>query len=76
MCGLTEGGIQAVVLALRKAGVYVPYKAVLTPYNKDWSAAALFAELYREHQAILAQRQSAHAQNAAKTEESSPEGEA
>ena len=76
MCGLTEGGIQAVVLALRKAGVYVPYKAVLTPYNKDWSAAALFAELYREHQAILAQRQSAHAQNAAKTEGSSPEGEA
>lgn len=60
MCGLTEGGIQTVVAMLRKAGLYIPYKAVLTPYNKDWTASELFAELYQEHQMMMQQRQSAH----------------
>lgn len=59
MCGLTEGGIQTVVMMLRKAGLYIPYKAVLTPYNKDWTAGELFAELYQEHQMMMQQRQSA-----------------
>ena len=62
MCGLTEGGIQTVVAMLRKAGLYIPYKAVLTPYNKDWTASELFAELYQEHQMMMQQRQSAHSE--------------
>ena len=56
MCGLSDGGVQTVVAMLRKAGLYIPYKAVLTPYNKDWTAGELFAELYQEHQMMMQQR--------------------
>lgn len=54
LCGLSDAGIQLVLAALRKAGIYIPYKAMLTPTNKDWTAAQLFAELYEEHQAMMA----------------------
>ena len=47
LCGLTDGGIQLAVMALRKAGLYIPYKASLTPTNKDWTVGQLFGELYQ-----------------------------
>ena len=54
LCGLSDAGIQLVLAALRKAGLYIPYKAMLTPTNKDWTVGQLFAELYEEHQAMMA----------------------
>lgn len=63
LCGLTGQGIQTVVTALRKAGLYIPYKASLTPINKDWNVGQLFCEIYQEHQMMQAQKQSKHAQN-------------
>ena len=54
MCGLTENSLQAVLAALRKAGLYIPYKAFLTQTNKDWNVGQLFGELYQEHQYMMA----------------------
>lgn len=62
LCGLTGPGIQLVLAALRKAGLYIPYKASLTPTNKDWTVGQLFGEIYQEHQMMQAQQQSKHAQ--------------
>ena len=50
LCGLSDDALQQAVMALRKAGLYLPYKAVLTPTNKDWTVRQLFCELYREHE--------------------------
>ena len=44
---------------LRREGVPVALKAVVTEQNKGWSAAALCRELRREHEAIRAQRTAA-----------------
>lgn len=51
MAGLSSTGIDAVLQAIRKSGIGpVPYKAILTPTNQHWDAAALLAELKREHE--------------------------
>ena len=63
MCGLTDGGIQVVLMALRKAGLYIPFKACLTPTNKDWSAGQLFGELYQEYQYMQEMQKSKNEQN-------------
>lgn len=66
LCGLSDAGIQSVVAALRKAGVYIPYKAALTPTNQDWTAGQLFGELVREHemmQQMLRERRAAEQRN-------------
>lgn len=52
LCGL-EGQLDALLPALTKAGVGRDcLKAVLTPYNRNWSAVRLHAELLREHRAM------------------------
>ena len=51
MAGLSSTGIDAVLQVIRKSGIGpVPYKAILTPTNQHWDAAALLAELKREHE--------------------------
>ena len=40
--------------AMRASGATVALKAVLTEQNSAWSAAALFGELRREHEAMRA----------------------
>lgn len=51
MAGLSGQRVDMVLSAIRKSGVGpVPYKAVLTPTNQSWDAAALLAELKREHE--------------------------
>lgn len=60
LCGLTGPGIQLAVTALRKAGLYIPYKAALTPTNKDWTVEQLFFELYQEHQYMQQNRAPKH----------------
>ena len=60
LCGLTGAGIQLAVAALRKAGLYIPYKASLTPTNKDWTVRQLFSEIYQEHQAMHSGQERVH----------------
>lgn len=48
MCGLSDKRIDALLLALRKAGVQVDYKAVLTPTNRKWNVLRLLLEMRAE----------------------------
>ena len=53
MAGFTSTQIDAFIKALRKKGVgRIDYKAVLTPYNKDWDSVALYREIKKEHEAM------------------------
>lgn len=53
MAGLSSSRVDAVILALRKAGIgRIDYKAVLTPTNQTWSAVTLYEEIAREHEAM------------------------
>ena len=52
MAGLGGERIDQVLRALRKSGVSVPYKAVLTAANQTWNAWDLFAEIKKEHETM------------------------
>lgn len=53
MAGLLSKRVDAVIYALRKAGVgRIDYKAVLTPTNQLWDALKLYEEIAREHEAM------------------------
>ena len=60
LCGLSEERLQQALFALRKAGLVIPYKAMLTPYNKDWTAKQLYGELRQEHEEMKAMQQAKH----------------
>ena len=51
MSNFTSPQLNAVLDALREAGVHVPLKAVVTKHNKTWSVLALLEELQREREA-------------------------
>ena len=56
MAGLTGQRVNAVLQAIRKAGIGpVPYKAVLTETNRTWKAARLLEELRKEHEEMSRQ---------------------
>ena len=48
-CGLSSERLDAVLAALRRKGVRIPHKAVLTPHNAAWTPVQLFSELDEEH---------------------------
>ena len=48
LCGFQSMRIDAVLMALQRAGLALPYKAVLTKTNKKWKPMQLLAELRRE----------------------------
>ena len=50
LCGMSESTLSSVVVTLRKAGLVIPYKASLTPTNKDWTPEQLFGEIKEEHE--------------------------
>lgn len=53
LAGLASSRVDAVIYALRKAGVgRIDYKAVLTPTNQYWDAVTLYGEIAREHEAM------------------------
>lgn len=53
MAGLLSKRVDAVLLALRKAGAgRIDYKAVLTPTNQFWDGVKLYEEIAREHEAM------------------------
>jgi len=51
LCGLQGGQLDALLDALRKAGV-TGHRAVLTPRNRTWTAARLLKELDKEQAAM------------------------
>lgn len=53
---LPEPTLDAVLAALRQAGITIALKAVLTPHNARWPLGQLLEELAREHAAFAAKR--------------------
>lgn len=48
MCDFSDKRMDALLLALRKAGVQVDYKAVLTPTNRKWNFLRPLLEMRAE----------------------------
>lgn len=56
MAGFSSAGLDGLLAALRRAGIVIPLKAVLTQHNRNWSLLALIEELQREHAAMHPER--------------------
>ena len=52
LCDLGDRQLDRLLAAMRRAGVFVPYKAVLTEHNREWTLCQLIAEIVREHEAM------------------------
>lgn len=51
-CGFSAARLDLALNGLRREGISVPLKAVLTASNRDWTPRALHDELAREHAAL------------------------
>ncbi len=49
LCSLGDRQLDRLLAAMRRAGVSVPYKAVLTDANREWTLCKLINEVAREH---------------------------
>lgn len=56
LCGLGDKQLDRLLAAMRRAGVSVPYKAVLTEYNKEWKLYKLIEEVAQEHELMKGSR--------------------
>ena len=52
LAGFGQKRLDLTLAALRKAGLRLPYKAVLTPTNRQWTPLDLYGELVKEHEAM------------------------
>jgi hypothetical protein len=52
LSALGDRQLDRLLAAMRRAGVSVPYKAVLTENNRDWTLCKLIEEVTREHAAL------------------------
>ena len=50
LCGLGDRQLDRLLAAMRRAGVSVPCKAVLTEHNQGWTFCQLVEEVAREHE--------------------------
>lgn len=50
LCGLGDRQLDRLLANMRRAGVSVPYKAVLTEHNKNWKLCQLIEEVAKEHE--------------------------
>ncbi|MEY8393043.1 DUF3783 domain-containing protein [Lachnospiraceae bacterium 45-W7] len=50
MAGLGNERIDQVLRAIRKSGLSVPYKAILTASNQNWNVWELYEEIKTEHE--------------------------
>lgn len=48
LCDFSDKRMDALLLALRKAGAQIDYKAVLTPTNRKWNVLRLMLEMRAE----------------------------
>ncbi len=51
-CGVTNKTLDKFLNALRENGINIPYKAVLTASNQNWTLTALLDELKSEHEKL------------------------
>lgn len=52
-CFLDDSRLNQALSALRKCGAGpLPYKAILTPTNSEWTAPECFSEIKKEHEAM------------------------
>ena len=56
MAGFADERVDQVLAALRRAGLRIPYKAMLTATNRLWNVPDLYQEIRREHEAMAAYR--------------------
>lgn len=49
LCALGDRQLDRLLADMRRAGVSVPHKAVLTEQNKSWTFGRLIGEVVREH---------------------------
>ncbi|MBR2590619.1 MAG: DUF3783 domain-containing protein [Clostridia bacterium] len=57
MAGLPRPAMEQFLDMLKAQGVYIPYKAMLTPTNLTWRCDALIEELKKEHEQIKRMRE-------------------
>ena len=50
LCALGDKQLDRLLANMRRAGISVPYKAVLTEHNTDWKLCKLIEEVTREHE--------------------------
>lgn len=48
MCGLTDKRVDKLLFELRRCGIKLDYKAILTPTNRKWTVSQLLLEMHRE----------------------------
>ena len=51
-CGFYGGRMEQALGAMRRTGLRIPYKAMLTASNRGWRPAELLSELQKEHAAM------------------------
>ncbi len=52
LCGINDAKLNRILAALRSKNVRIPYKAVLTASNQEWTAYECLEELKKEHEAF------------------------
>lgn len=52
LCALGGRQLDRLLAAMRRAGAAVPYKAVLTEQNRNWTLERLIREVAREHELL------------------------
>ncbi|MBO4913876.1 MAG: DUF3783 domain-containing protein [Oscillospiraceae bacterium] len=55
LCGLGGRQLDRLLAAMRRAGVSVPYKAVLTDTNREWTLCKLIEAVVHEHEMMKKQ---------------------
>ena len=50
--GFSDGLLNMLLAAMRRAGISIPLKAVLTAENQTWNSLELYQELQKEHEAF------------------------
>lgn len=64
MYGFTQNRLDEFLRSMRRAGLpVIPLKAIVTPYNVNWTFRALYEELEREEEAFLKQKAEAKSES-------------
>lgn len=50
LAGFGNARMDQVLMAMNRSGLYIDYKAMLTPTNRVWDVPTLYREIAREHE--------------------------
>lgn len=51
-CDVTEKHLDRILANIRREGIFVDYKAVLTPFNQNWNVLRMYAEMEKERASL------------------------